>query len=194
MTAIGLRAVGFCAHYSTQGDWAFDYALRLSRDRSLQLNVFHFLANPYDPTDTTGKGMPREERVSLAIELERELRMYYDELAGDYLDVGFRLCEDNEWTELHRCLLKREFQVLVLGCVKADAMFGGKPILEFANAFVSPVVLVGPDYPDEFYVNASAALISDKLGLGEVFLETSGTGLHLKHGFSAGPEHSTTSA
>jgi hypothetical protein len=194
MTAVALNAVGFCAHYSRQGNWAFNYALRLSRSRSLQLNVFHFLADPYDPSDTTGKGMPREERVRLTIERERELRMYYDELAGDYLEVGFRLCEDSEWTELHRCLLKREFQVLVLGYVGDDAMFGGKPILEFADAFVSPVVLVGPNYQDEFYLNASAVLISDKLGLGDAFLETNGNGLHLKHCFSSGPGRSLTGA
>lgn len=194
MTAVALNAVGFCAHYSQQGNWAFDYALRLSREKSLQLNVFHFLADPYDPTDMTGKEMSREGRVRLSIELERELRMYYDELAGDYLEVGFRLCEDNEWTELHRCLLKREFQVLVLGYVSEDAMFGGKPILEFANAFVSPVVLVGPNYPDEFYLNASAVLISDKLGLGNACPYTDGRGLHLKHFFSSGPGRSTTYA
>jgi hypothetical protein len=193
MTAVALNAVGFCAHYSQQGNWAFDYALRLSREKSLQLNVFHFLADPYDPEDATGKGMSREEKAHLSIELERELRMYYDELAGDYLEVGFRLCEDNEWTELHRCLLKREFQVLVLGYVNEDATFGGKPILEFANEFVSPVVLVGPNYPDEFYLNGAAALISDKLGLGETFLDTNGTGLHLKHCFSSGPGQSVNS-
>jgi hypothetical protein len=191
MTTIGLKAVGFCAHYSRQGDWAFDFALRLSREKSLQLNVFHFLADPYNPEDTTGKNMSHEERSHLAIELERELRMYYDELAGDYLNVGFRLCEDNEWTELHRCLVKREFQVLVLGHVGKDSMFGGKPIIEFANAFVSPVVLVGPKHPDEFYVNASAALISDTLGLGSAFLDTSGTAPDLEHCLSAGPRHSS---
>jgi len=193
MTVVGLKAVGFCAHYSRQGDWAFDYALRLSRERSLQLNVFHFLADPYDPNDMAGKGMSDAERTQLAIELERELRMYYDERAGDYLNVGFRLCEDNEWTELHRCLVKREFQVLVLGFVNANAVFGGKPMVEFADAFVSPVVLVGPNYPDEFYVNASAALISDRLGLGETFLDENGSGVHLKHCFSSGPGQSTTS-
>jgi hypothetical protein len=192
MTAVALKAVGFCAHYSQQGNWAFDYALRLSREKLLQLNVFHFLADPYKPEDTTSKGMHREEKARLSIDLERELRMYYDELAGDYLEIGFRLCEDNEWTELHRCLLKREFQVLVLGYVSEDATFGGNAILEFANAFVSPVVLVGPNHPDEFYLNASAAMISDKLGLGKIFLDINGTGLHLKHCFSAGPGHSAT--
>jgi hypothetical protein len=181
MTTVSLDAVGFCAHYSQQGDWAFNYALRLSSQKSLRLNVFHFLADPYDPNDTTGKALSRKERESLTTEKERELRLYYDELAGDYLEVGFRLCEDNEWTELHRCLLRKEFQVLVLGFVGTDAMFGGKPILEFANAFVSPVVLVGPNSADEFYLNAGAALISEKLGLGKGFVDMGPPGLNIRH-------------
>jgi hypothetical protein len=130
----------------------------------IQLNVFHFLADPYEPTDTTGKGLSPEDRSKLAIERERELRLYYDKRAGDYLEVGFRLCEDNEWTELHHCLLIREFQVLVLGHPKA-ATFAGRPIEEFADAFVSPVVLVGPEHSRRFRVNSRAALIADKLAL-----------------------------
>jgi hypothetical protein len=187
MTVIRLKAVGFCAHYSRQGDWAFDYALRLSRENSLRLNVFHFLADPYDPNDTTGQCITRAERTRLAVEKERELRLYYDELAGDYLEVGFRLCEDNEWTELHRCLLKREFQVLVLGYVGRYATFGGKPILEFADAFVSPVVLVGPSSSDEYYLNSAAVLIREKLGLGGTFLIEESTRLNIRHCFSSGP-------
>ena len=183
MTVIGLRAVGFCAHYSQQGDWAFKYALSLSKRNSLQLNVFHFISDPYSRLDTTSKDLTREKKTRLAIEKERELRMYYDDQAGDYLDVGFRLCEDNEWTELHRCLIKREFQILVLGYLSEDAHFGGRPILEFANSFVSPVVLVGPRYPDEFYLNASAALISERLGLGHEFIDAGGPDLHIKHCF-----------
>jgi hypothetical protein len=158
-----LNAIGFCAHYSEPGDWAFDYALKLSRGHAIQLNVFHFLEDPYDPTDTTGRNLSRQERVKLAIERERELRLYYDRRAGDYLDVGFRLCEDNEWTELHRCLLIREFQVLVLGYVNHASTFAGRPLEEFANAFVCPVVLVGPDDPELFRINSRAALIVDKL-------------------------------
>ena len=167
MTTVNLKAVGFCAHYSRQGDWAFDYALRLSRENLLQLNVFHFLVDPYNPSDKTGQGLAQEERAKLAVEMERELRLYYDELAGDYLEIGFRLCEDNEWTELHRCLLKREFQVLVLGYVGPNASFGGRPIQEFANSFASPVVLVGPGSPDEYHLTPDAVLIREKLGLGD---------------------------
>lgn len=165
MTVPRLRAVGFCAHYSRAGDWAFDYALRLSRLHGLQLNVFHFLTDPYDPADEGPGRMSKEERAKLIVERERELRMYYDERAGDYLDVGFRLCEDNEWTELHRCLLIREFQVLVLGYPDAAAMFAGRPIEEFADAFVSPVVLVGPDNESQIRVNSRAVIIRDRLGI-----------------------------
>jgi len=168
MTTQGLYAVGFCAHYSQQGDWAFEYALRLSEAHSLQLNVFHFLSDPYDPTDDTGANLSAEEREKTAIDRERELRLYYDKRAGDYLNVGFRFCEDNEWTELHRCLLVREFQVLVLANTAPACMFADKPIEEFAHSFVSPVVLVGPDRPDQIRLNTRAAMIVHQLGLAEL--------------------------
>jgi hypothetical protein len=167
MTLPRLNAVGFCAHYSPEGDWAFDYALSLSRRHEIRLNVFHFLADPYDPADLAPAHLSRGERMKLVVERERELRMYYDSRAGDYLEVGFRLCEDNEWTELHRCLLIREFQVLVLGYLGPDASFAGKPIEEFADSFVCPVVLVGPDSPQQFHLNKPATLLPGRLGLRE---------------------------
>ena len=165
MTIPTLNAVGFCAHYSEQGDWAFDYALELSRMHGIQLNVFHFLADPYDPTATPPIGLSRKEFDDLVVKRERELRLYYDERAGDYLEVGFRLCDDNSWRELHRCLVKREFQVLVLGYPAPNAHFGRKPLDEFAEGFACPVVLVGPRDSRQFHINATAALISAKLGL-----------------------------
>ncbi len=165
MTIPTLNAVGFCAHYSTQGDWAFDYALELSRKHGIQLNVFHFLADPYDPEARPPTGLSKSALTQMVVEKERELRLYYDERAGDYLDVGFRLCDDNSWRELHRCLVKREFQVLVLGYPAPDAHFGWRPLEEFADGFACPVVLVGPRDPRQFHVNATAELISGKLGL-----------------------------
>jgi hypothetical protein len=167
MTRQGLYAVGFCAHYSQQGDWAFNYALKLAKSHGLQLNVFHFLEDPYDPADDSGRSLLTEERAKVAIQRERELRLYYDELAGDYLDVGFRFCEDNEWTELHRCLIVREFQVLVLASISEGCVFAGKRIEEFAHAFVSPVVLVGPNSPDQMQLNTRAAMMADELGLSD---------------------------
>jgi hypothetical protein len=167
MTMLSLNAVGFCAHYSAQGDWAFDYALRLSQTLGIQLNVFHFLSDPYDPEDLPPTHLSRAELESLIVDRERELRMYYDERAGDYLEVGFRLCEDNEWRELHRCLADQEFQILILGYPRSDACFAKKPVEEFADSFVCPVVLVGPNHAGQFHLNAGAALIHDKLGLPE---------------------------
>jgi hypothetical protein len=165
MTIPTLNAVGFCAHYSSQGDWAFHYALDLSERHLVQLNVFHFLTDPYDAAATPPRNLSRRERTDLIISKERELRMYYDRLAGDYLDVGFRLCEDNEWTELHRCLVIREFQILILGYPERDATFAGRTLEEFADAFICPVVLVGPTRPDEYHLNRPAALVADRLGL-----------------------------
>ncbi len=162
-----LKAVGFCAHYSQQGDWAFDYALKLSRELKVQLDVFHFMEDPFDPNDHSAQNLSKEAKEKLAIDRERELRMYYDSRAGDYLDVGFRLCQDNDWTELHRCLLIREFQILVLGYNGDNAYFVDKPIEEFANSFVCPVILVGPNGSDQFHLNSQANLISQQLLLPE---------------------------
>ncbi len=159
------NAVGFCAHYSEQGDWAFDYALRLSKNSGMKLNVFHFLEDPYNPGDIDVRNMSKDEMDKLATEKEKVLRMYYDERAGEYLDVGFRVCYDKSWTELHRCLLIREFQVLVLGYPHFGATFVDYTIEEFAEKFISPVVLVGPDRPDQFFFNRQAMLISNKLGI-----------------------------
>jgi hypothetical protein len=157
------NAVGFCAHYSDQGDWAFDYALRLSKLHELQLNVFHFLSDPYSAEEDITEKMWPDERKRLAIQKEKELRMYYDKRAGDYLDVGFRLCEDAEWTELHRCLLVQEFQVLVLGYIEKGIKFGQFPIEEFAEKFISPVILIGPKGPNQIYLNSRAVLLADRV-------------------------------
>ena len=117
MTTTAVNAVGFCAHYSRQGDWAFEFALALARSRDAAAQR---LPLPLRPVRSRRTGRPEglepeTSGTASPIERERELRLYYDGRLGDYLDVGFRLCEDREWTELHRCLTPREFQVLVLG-------------------------------------------------------------------------------
>jgi hypothetical protein len=49
------------------------------------------------------------------IDLERSIRLYYDDRLGDYVNVGFRLCEGDEDPELRRCLLVRQdYDILVL--------------------------------------------------------------------------------
>jgi len=165
MTIPRIESVGFCAHYSEQGDWAFEYALGLCRLNELRLNVFHFLSSPYEPDQGRMAELPRDELERIAVERERELRLYYDHMAGDYLEVGFRLCYDDSWTELHRCLMAREFQLLVLAVPHEDTRFARRPIEEWAEMFISPVLLVGPEGPDRFRLNSRAALLVDRLGL-----------------------------
>jgi hypothetical protein len=165
MTIPRIEAVGFCANFSDPGDWAFRYALKLAESNGFQLNVFHFLSDPYDPCDDTEQRYTRSELSRLACERERDLRMYYDELAGEYLEVGFRLCFDDSWRELHRCLAGHEFQILVLANPGPGTVFSGKPIEKFADSFVCPVVLVGPDRPDQFSLNSRAALLVDRFDI-----------------------------
>lgn len=167
MTIPRINAVGFCAHFSEQGDWAFKYALELCRKDQLQLNVFHFLSNPYEPDDGRMKELPHDELERIAVERERELRLYYDRMAGDYLEVGFRLCYDDSWTELHRCLMIRQFQLLVLAVPEESTRFSKYSIEEWAETFISPVVLVGPESPVHFRLNSRAALMVDRLGIEE---------------------------
>jgi hypothetical protein len=165
MTVPRIDAVGFCAHYSRQGDWAFEFALRLSQQNALQLNVFHFLSDPYEPAEGPEQTYTKRELARIAFDKERELRMYYDERAQDYLEVGFRLCLDDSWRELHRCLLGREFQVLVLAKPEPDAGFCGESIETFANRMVCPVIVVGPETAQQFQLNSRAALLIDRLGV-----------------------------
>ena len=68
--------------------------------------------------------------------------------------------------------MDQEFQVLVLGYAGKDGTFSGKPIEEFANSFICPVVLVGPDGPEQFHFIRAADLISEKLGVPEGRWET----------------------
>jgi hypothetical protein len=165
MTVTAIDAVGFCAHYSPQGDWAFAFALAVARRHRRRLNIFHFLSDPYDAVHRGFNELSPTDRRQLLITRERELRFYYDERLGDYVEAGFRVCEDEGWTELHRCLCKREFQVLVLGVPGHDVVFGGRPIEEFAQSFICPVVLVGPDRPQQVSLNNPAAILADTLGL-----------------------------
>ena len=159
------NSVGFCAHYSLQGDWAFNIALELSKVNNKRLNIFHFLYDPFDKNDPQIKNLAHSEIEKIAIKKEKELRLYYDKLAGEYLNVGFRVCYDNSWTELHRCLLVREFQLLVLAFINKDAFFARKPIKEFANSFICPVILVGPNRPKQIYLNSRALLLVPSLAL-----------------------------
>jgi hypothetical protein len=160
MTTVAVKDIGFCADFTPQGDWAFEYALSLARSLGRRLNIFYVPGLAWD----TGRE-PARVASHEKIALDRQVREYYDEKLGDYVDVGFRICEGFADTELRRCLMTHVYQVLVAGYPEFGARFAGRTIEEFAYAFNGPMVLVGPDRPTDFFVNPPAALMPLQLGL-----------------------------
>jgi hypothetical protein len=168
MTKPKLSGVGYCALMNKVGDWAFDYALRIARREDAVLDVFFFPTSPCEEHDVRGRwGELIEMAEDDQIALEREVRLYYDDRLGDFLEVGFRICLGDEVPELRRCLMKREYDVLVLAYQKLGCPFGERPIEEFAESMPCPVVMVGPSRPDEIHLNPPATLITDELDLKE---------------------------
>src|SRR5271157_4724646 len=158
-----MKGIGLCALFSCQGDWAFDYALALARHHNTRLNIFHFLESPYTfSRDVVFVDEKKEETTKVTPEFiskkDKELRETYDERLGDYVDVGFRLCEGADEWELKKCFRKGEYDILVIGYEKHGAKFGGTTTIEdFALDFKAPVVLVGPDFPDTLFLNQGSA-------------------------------------
>ncbi len=166
MTTPRIEGVGVVTHYSTQGDWAFDTAFQIAKSLGAQLNVYHFMTSPYEsPLGISPSMVPSRDFCPKALaKAERFLREHYDERLGDYLNVGFRLCANGRHNrELRRCLMRKEWQILILPYTETGANFGGMPIEEFAYRFISPLMLVGPDDPRQIRVNAAAMLVKDWL-------------------------------
>jgi len=158
MTVQRIRGVGFCADCTDVGDWALAVALECARQHQVRLDIFFFPTSPFEPHLPRGR---RGEAARLghteSIELERRVRLYYDERLGDYLEVGFRLCEGDEDPELRRCLLvRKEYDVLVLPYPSYGCDFGATPLVDFAHSMPCPVILVGPDRPDQLWLNSPA--------------------------------------
>ncbi len=161
MTTIAIKDIGFCAHFSPQGDWAFEFALSLARRLGHRLNIFYFPRLQWPSSFGPAPRLAEDELIAL----DRQVREYYDEKLGDYTEVGFRVCEDLVSTELRRCLFRREYQVMVLPYLGYGDPFGNNSIEDFAYRFNGPIVLVGPDSPTRFHLNPPAQLVSWRLGL-----------------------------
>ncbi len=167
MTTVAMDSIGLCAHFSVKGDWAFDFAFTLARKHKCQLNIFYFLRSPYEKY-VEPPGGSRKVDDSVLVATDRKLREYYDKCLGDYVDVGFKVCmETRHAKELRTCLMNREYLLLVIPHLEKGITFGNIPIEEFAYRFTAPVVLVGPDRPDQYHLNPSAVLLMDKLELPE---------------------------
>jgi hypothetical protein len=168
MTTVRIEKVGLIAHYSRQGDWAFQLAYKMARANNYQLNIFYFLdtsfQTPYnrDPNKTPAQMMTEQGLIAE----DRKLREYYDESLGDYVKVGFRVCTSVRYShELRECLKKKDFQLLVVPYPEFDVTFGGMPLTEFAWRFNAPVILVGPQWDEQYYLNPPAQVLSHSIGL-----------------------------
>ena len=168
-----MQGVGLCAIFSRQGDWAFDFALSLARKHHTKLNIFHFLESPYMiRRDVVFVDADKKKTAPVTPELiaekDKELRFKYDDRLSDYTDVGFRLCEGNDEWELKKCFKRGEYDVLVIGYQEKGANFGGNATIEeFASRFHGPLILVGPDAPDHFFLNEKAKALLGELEIPE---------------------------
>jgi hypothetical protein len=157
-----MNGIGLCAIFSRQGDWAFDYALSLARHHKTKLNIFHFLESPYTlRRDVVFVDAEKTKTVPVTPDFiaskDKEMREMFDDRLGDYVDVGFRLCEGNDEFELRKCFKKGDYEILVIGYKGKGAAFGGTTTIEdFTSKFKGPVVLIGPDSSDSFYINEHA--------------------------------------
>lgn len=157
-----MKGIGLCAIFSRQGDWAFDYALSLARHHKTKLNIFHFLESPYAlRRDVVFVDAEKTKTAPVTPDFiatkDKEMREMFEERLGDYVEVGFRLCEGNDEFELRKCFKKGDYEVLVVGYKEKGAAFGGTTTIEeFAAKFKGPIILIGPESADSFYINDHA--------------------------------------
>jgi hypothetical protein len=169
MTTPSIDKIGLVHDYSKQGEWALSAALRLGRRCRAALNVYYFLESPYAmPRDVAPAKLPQRRYDSATlVRTERELREHFEERLEDFEDVRFRVCESGRHNrELRRCLLHREYRLLIIPYLDTRASFGNMPIEEFAYRFATPVLLVGPDREDQLWLNRYAAVVDGSRPLG----------------------------
>ena len=84
-----IKSIGFCSHYSQQGDWAFDFALELARKNGLQLNVFHWLDSPFRfRRDFVYEDDKKEKLVRVTDELKSKKWKFAGSDIGSWFVVG----------------------------------------------------------------------------------------------------------
>ncbi len=168
--------IGFVSHYSEQGKWAFKLAFELAKRKNLQLNIFCFSDATYtEPFNLKpGYESPKTVGKSKLVDEERKLREHYDEYLDDYLDVGFKLCTRKKHSfEIKSCMIKNEFQILVIPYVNYEMKMDEFPILEFAGNFGAPVILVGPEMEHQYHINYPATIMVNLGSLPERFKDSS---------------------
>lgn len=170
-----MKTIGFCTHFTQTDEWAFDYALSLAHARNWKLTICHWLHSPYSlRRDMVYPDFKRAGRVqpitpALLTSLELKLREYYEPLLGDFTNVAFKLCEGLYQVELTRCLRQNLLDLVVMGYqlpTSEDASVE-QPLVTFAQHLPYPMLLIGPQRPDQFWLNAAAYDLIHDLNLAE---------------------------
>ena len=162
MTTPRIKKIGLVYDFSQPGDWALSAALHLGRARRSALNVYYFLESPYRVAyEVAPAELPNTKYDSATlVQKERELREHFEERLGDFEEVRYRICESGRHNkELRRCLLHREYQLLIIPYLREGVCFGNMPIEEFAYRFAAPVMLVGPEQEDQVRLNPFATVM-----------------------------------
>jgi hypothetical protein len=171
MTTPRVEKIALVSHFSEVGDWAFDAALQMARARETAINIYYFLESPFEISHDVAPAdieVPAYDEQTLVAK-EREVREYFEDRLGDFVQVGFRVCPTGRHNlELRRCLLRREYQLLIIPYLSPDVGFGNMSLQEFAYRFAAPVMLVGPERPSEYRFNPFAGVVhgSDHLVYG----------------------------
>jgi hypothetical protein len=169
-----MKKIGLCTHFSQTDEWAFNFALDLVRRQGWQLTICHWLNSPYSLRrdmvypSLSEDGEPQPITPELLTKLELELRQYFEPKLGNFTDVAFKLCEGMYQVELTRCFRQNLLDLVVLGYPPNDLTTSAEqPLEDFAAHLNYPLVIVGPDKPDQFLVNHAVQDWLDELQLPE---------------------------
>lgn len=167
-----MHKIGLCTHFSQTDDWAFDFALDLVRRRDWQLTICHWLDSPYlfrrDMVYPTLRQLGEPENITPALltQFELELRQYFDPRLGDFTNVAFKLCEGLYQVELIRCFRQKLLDLVVIGAMPDEHLEPGEQsLVTFAARLPYPMVIVGPQSPDQFLLNKPTEAWLDDLSL-----------------------------
>jgi hypothetical protein len=167
-----MKKIGLCTHFSQSDEWAFDFALELVRRNDWQLTICHWLDSPYSlrrdmvyPT-LRKDGEPEHITPRLLTQLELELRQHFEPKLGDFTNVAFKLCEGLYQVELTRCFRQNLLDLVVIGYQQVEQMTSAEqPLVDFAAQLNHPLVIVGPESPDQFLLNHAAQSWLDEMKL-----------------------------
>lgn len=170
-----MKKIGLCTHFTQTDEWAFGYALNLARAHDWQLTICHWLNSPYSLrrdmvfTDLVNRSELQTVSPALLTKLELQLREYYDCKLGDFTQVAFKLCEGLYQVEVVRCFRQHLLDLVVMGYqAPSEEDASEKQLLEnFALHLAYPLVIVGPEKPNQFLLNPAAVAMLDELNLAE---------------------------